>query len=150
MIACSAPTENSAAFGSAAQERIVSVSAAEIQYRAATASSIIAVLPVTLRNTGEESLFFNGCEDMLSRETPDGWRGVWWQPCITRIPRPPSQELAAGTQISFNLSVFNTAGNSIGWTAFSGQYRLTINLRRKGAPLSLEERTSAPFEMRVE
>jgi hypothetical protein len=116
---------------------------------------VIATIPVTIQNTGANSVWYSLCGNALERRNGKNWEEVWAQLCsdatlhqAAGVP-PQGTEIAPGEQFSTEIRVAAWLGQ--GWTEpLSGQYRFKAGLFDESGPLAVEARTSSAFQFQIQ
>jgi hypothetical protein len=115
---------------------------------------VTASIPLTIRNTGTTSVWYNLCGNALERGGDAGWDEVWAQICTLPATQqsggpPDGKEIAPGEEFTTEIQVSTWLGQ--GWTEpLNGQYRVRAGLFDERGELATETRTSSPFQFRIQ
>jgi hypothetical protein len=133
----------------AAASATFSVDAPGFRYDSST-RAVDATLPLTIRNTGRSSLYYEPCGTILERAVENEWVGVWAMICSLEDRRPI--EILPGSRASVDVRIVNRLGDGVAeyWTApVNGEYRIEVLLYDEQGALPEETRISRPFSVRV-
>ena len=115
---------------------------------------VIATIPLTIRNTGTTSVWYNLCGNALERGGDAGWEEVWAQACTLPTTQqsggsPEGKEIPPGEEFTTAIQVSAWLGQ--GWTEpLNGQYRVRAGLFDERGQLATESRISSPFQFRIQ
>ncbi|MGH7459854.1 MAG: hypothetical protein ACREMA_02350 [Longimicrobiales bacterium] len=110
------------------------------------------ILPVTIKNTLPESVYYMPCATSLARREGSEWKTVWRGACSASHPVGYlGIEVRQDSEHKTDVRIWGTPG--IGqmdyWTEpVAGEYRITVFIRTSADALSMELSMSEPFELR--
>ena len=115
---------------------------------------VVATIPLTIRNAGTTSVWYDLCGNSLQRSTDAGWQDVWVQICSLSATLQPGgnpfgTEIGPGEELTTTVQVSTWLGQ--GWSQpLSGDYRFRAGLFTERSQVPAATRTTAPFEFQIQ